>query len=498
MSLIYHTQGFAIYPHRQVIVLGDETIQVRPKTFALLLLLLEKPREVLSKKFLLDSIWDDVSVEEQVLVQSIGELRKLLRNPEIIQTYPRKGYAWAADVATQTELAAGNVPVPATATPVVIAAKASHRKITLGLLSVALLITLAALMFHRNSTATQIPTEVVMVLPVKNQMQGNDHNWVALGGMDQLINLLAPDKNVQVMTTEYILQVMQYAHVPRVYDSEQVGQIFSVSGATLIVESQLSGTVENYRLDYKLRAKNSIKRGVIFDKDLNQAIHQLAEVVVSQTGQKLYSDSNAQTAFGNELMVQAMEKLDQMQLEPAVSLFTSMIQLQPENLTARKKLIETLIKLKKFDQAKVEIDAALAQINADNSQEATKIYFLLAVLHLEQDSLDAALATFEKSDQLAQLSNNILYRSHIAFIRGDIYQKRGDLALAQTAYEQSMQLDNSIRCPIGVSISHIKLAKLWSLQGNPKRATEHYNAAKKLIDSNQLDDMQAELASAKP
>lgn len=337
-----------------------------------------------------------------------------------------------------------------------------------------------------------------MVLPVKNQMQGNDHNWVALGGMDQLINLLAPDKNVQVMTTEYILQVMQYAHVPRVYDSEQVGQIFSVSGATLIVESQLSGTVENYRLDYKLRAKNSIKRGVIFDKDLNQAIHQLAEVVVSQTGQKLYSDSNAQTAFGNELMVQAMEKLDQMQLEPAVSLFTSMIQLQPENLTARKKLIETLIKLKKFDQAKVEIDAALAQINADNSQEATKIYFLLAVLHLEQDSLDAALATFEKSDQLAQLSNNILYRSHIAFIRGDIYQKRGDLALAQTAYEQSMQLDNSIRCPIGVSISHIKLAKLWSLQGNPKRATEHYNAAKKLIDSNQLDDMQAELASAKP
>lgn len=498
MSLIYHTQGFAIYPHRQVIVLGDETIQVRPKTFALLLLLLEKPREVLSKKFLLDSIWDDVSVEEQVLVQSIGELRKLFRNPEIIQTYPRKGYAWAADVEKQAEVANNPPHTPITAEPIRRKHKTVPGKIIAGLLAITLLVAISAILFHNSSTATQIQTEVVMVLPVKNLMSGNDHNWVPLGGMDQLINLLAPNKDVQVMSTDYILQIMRNAQVPRIYESEQVGQIFAVSGATLIVESQLSGTVENYRLDYKLRTKTDIRRGVIFDKDLNQAIHQLARMIVNQTGQQLYSDSNAQTVFGNELMARAMEQLDQKQLEPALSLLNSLKQLEPNNLMARKKLIETLIMLKNFPQATAEIDAAIALANADNDHEMTKIYHLLAILHLEQGATDKALAALEQSDRYAVLSNNILYRSNAAFVRGYIYEQREDWSQAQTSYEQAMQLDGSIRCPIGVSLSHIKLTKIFAKQNQPSLAAKHYSAAKQLIESNQLTDLQPDLLEAKP
>lgn len=503
MSFIYLSQGFVIYPHRQVIVLGDETIQVRPKTFALLLLLLAKPREVLSKSLLLDTIWDDVEVEEQVLVQSIRELRQLFRNSEIIQTYPRKGYAWAGDVERQAEATLHLTPAgteceapSSTAIPKK-RRKNLEGKTLAGVAALTLLLVMAVIMLHKRPAA-QTQTEVVMVLPIKNQVPGNDHNWVPLGGMDQLINLLAPSQTVQVMTTEYILQIMRNAEVPRIYESEQVGQIFSVSGATLLVESQLSGTVENYRLDYKLRTRNDIKRGAIFDKDLNQAIHQLAGVIGSHTGQKLYSDRKAETVFGNELMARALEQLDQQQLEPALSLFTSLKQLEPKNIMARKKLIEILIGLRKFEQAKVEIDEAMAMSNTDNYHEMTKISYLLAMLYLEQGDKSQALVALDQSDRYAILSNNILYRSNIAFVRGDIYEQNEAWSQAQLAYEQAMQLDGSIRCPIGVSVSHIRLAKLFAKQDKSVLALEHYSAAKQLIEQNQLHDLEGDLAAAKP
>ncbi len=76
MSFVYTSQAFVIDPVRYVVEGPSGVINVRPKTFALLVILLQHPREVLSKAFLLETIWDDVAVGEQVLFQSIAEIRK--------------------------------------------------------------------------------------------------------------------------------------------------------------------------------------------------------------------------------------------------------------------------------------------------------------------------------------------------------------------------------------------------------------------------------------
>ena len=500
LSFIYLSQGFTIYPHRQLIARGEENIQVRSKTFALLLLLLEKPREVLSKRYLLDKIWDDVTVEEQVLVQSVRELRQLFGSAEIIQTYPRKGYAWAADVDKQ--LVDEAKPDTIVAQPLTTAAFSSHKniykKIVIGLgLMVALVVIVLLMQSYRATSPAK--TEVVIILPMKNQVAGIDHNWVPLGAMDQLNHLLISNQNVQVMSSEYVLLVMSYAKLSRDYDTQQVARIFDVSGASLIVESQLSGSVENYRLDYKLRYKNDVKRGAIFDKDLNQAIYKLGQLISGQTGQKLHdADNNAQALLTNELMARALEKLDLHDLEAAENLFISLKQLEPNNLIARQKLIATLIKLKKFSQAKEEIDATLQLIGKDNPQELTKIYFLLAVLDWQQGAIDDALQMLEQTDHFAAISSDIYYQANIAQIRGYIQQERGNYGLAQAAFEQSMKFDNLIRCPIGISDNHIKLAKIFSLQGKRDLALQHYNEAKNLIETNQYTDMLPELEAVNP
>lgn len=496
LSFIYLSHGFAIYPHRQAIAQGSDTIQVRPKTFALLLLLLEKPGEVLNKRYLLDTIWDDVTVEEQVLVQSIRELRKLFGNAEIIQTYPRKGYAWAADVEKKTPC---TQPISVAEPQTIPSRPPRWRNAYTAPALIIAFVLLTCVVFYAMSTSSSLPqAEVVVVLPVKSQMPGNDHNWVPLGAMDQLIHLLISDKSAQVMNSEYVFQIMRFARLPRDYESEQVAKLFEVSGATLVVESQLSGAIENYRLDYKLRTRSDVKRGVIFEKDLSQAIYKLGQLVVSQTGQKLSNaDNNAQATFGNELMARGLERLDKKEYEAALSLFTSLKQLEPSNMVAREQLIKTLVSIQKLDLAKEETAAAIELAKTNNPQATAKMYFIMAMVQQRQGDTDNALISLKQADQLAATSNEILVQSAIAGARARIYQERGELSLAQTGFEQALKFDTAIRCSIGLSYDHISLATILLAQDKREQALTHYTEAKRLIEDHQLDDMRPDLDAIK-
>lgn len=500
MSYIYLSQGFRIYPHSQAIEQGDNRLQVRPKTFALLLLLLEKPREVLDKRFLLDNIWDDVKVEEQVLVQSVRELRQIFGSADIIQTYPRKGYAWAADVEKHADCAP-LIEIPSTPSPVKKRSWKSLPAIKLtalvaSLAVAAVLVGVSILFVYKSSQPALAPeqSQVVIVLPVKIQMPGNEHNWVPLGAMDQLINLLVSNPRVQVMNSEYVFQLMRFAHLPRDYASEQVARVFDVSGATLVVESQLSGIVENYRLDYKLRTRNDVKRGAILDKDINQIIYKLGELIVRQTGQQLSSaDHNAQTAFANELMARGLESLDKKEFSAALSLFASLKQLEPKNIPVREQLIKTLLRTEKFELALEEIAAALTLAKTENPPAMAGLTFAVAMAQERQGHIDEALRSLQQADTLAAANNNLLVQAEIAGTRARIHQQRGEFPLAQASFERALNFDSAIRCAIGLSYNHIGLAQVLLAQGLREQAREHYQAAKSLIESRHLDEIRPEL-----
>jgi len=500
LSFIYLSQGFSIHPQRQFIMRDQEVIQVRPKTFALLMLLLEKPGEVLSKSYLLDSIWDDVKVEEQVLVQSIRELRQLFGNAEIIQTYPRKGYAWAAEVEKQQQCQAAP---PAQDAPSVNISRVSNsawwrRSYALAIFLLALGVTACGLFYALRASSSAVQTDVVLILPVKNQLPGNDYNWVPLGLMDQIIHLLVSDKSTQVMPPEYVFQVMRFAHLERDYNPEQTSQLFEVSGATLVVESQLTGFVENYRLDYKLRTRHDIKRGVLFDKDLSQLPRKLGEVIISETGQKLQSSENkAQEAFHNELMARGVEKFDQQDYVAAQTLFKSLLQLDPDNLYARDHLIKALARAGNQVEAKAEIDSAMNLARDKDPQVVARLYFYQSFIQSGQGQTDAALQSLAQANQEAVASGEILVQSGVAVRRAEILQEQGKLAEAQANYEQALKFDGMIRCSIGMSDNHLKLVELLLKQGKTEQAKQHYLAAKELIESHQLDDMKPALAKIK-
>ena len=77
MTDIFRGEHFSISPLQHSLSIHGQECSLRPKTFALMLYLVEHQGEVMTKERLLAQIWDDVHVDEQVLFQSIAEIRKI-------------------------------------------------------------------------------------------------------------------------------------------------------------------------------------------------------------------------------------------------------------------------------------------------------------------------------------------------------------------------------------------------------------------------------------
>ena len=86
-------------------------VRLEPKVMGVLLCLAEHPGETLSKEQLLQAVWPNIIVTEDVLKRCIAELRRAFgddaRNPHIIETISKRGYRLLAPVSA---LAAATAP----------------------------------------------------------------------------------------------------------------------------------------------------------------------------------------------------------------------------------------------------------------------------------------------------------------------------------------------------------------------------------------------------
>ena len=91
-----------VQPLRDVIESARESIALEPKAMDLLVYLAEHQGEVLTKERLIQAIWPDAFVTDEVLTNTIWKLRQAFgdepKNPKIIQTVPRRGYQLIAEV----------------------------------------------------------------------------------------------------------------------------------------------------------------------------------------------------------------------------------------------------------------------------------------------------------------------------------------------------------------------------------------------------------------
>lgn len=116
--------SFTIDLTRRVISRSGQPVHLTAKPLDTLLVLVCRPGETVSKQELMDAVWKDTAVTEDVLVQAIGEIRRALGEKtgenRFVQTVPRQGYRFVMPVTVQTRDA-----------PAVVADKPSGRRLWL-------------------------------------------------------------------------------------------------------------------------------------------------------------------------------------------------------------------------------------------------------------------------------------------------------------------------------------------------------------------------------
>jgi len=99
---IHRFSDFTIDIDQKVLLRGGTAIPLAPKVFETLLALVENHGRIVLKEELMKRLWPDTFVEESNLTFNIQQLRKCLgdnaRTPVFIETIPRRGYRFIADV----------------------------------------------------------------------------------------------------------------------------------------------------------------------------------------------------------------------------------------------------------------------------------------------------------------------------------------------------------------------------------------------------------------
>lgn len=97
-SETYTFSGFTLDVGERLLFDGNRPITLPPKVFDTLVMFAANPGKVLSKERMMTEIWEDAFVEENNLAQNISQLRRVLGS-EMIETVPKFGYRFVADVA---------------------------------------------------------------------------------------------------------------------------------------------------------------------------------------------------------------------------------------------------------------------------------------------------------------------------------------------------------------------------------------------------------------
>lgn len=465
--MLYKTANYTIDTKALTISCPNgEQLAIRPKTCQFLLALMFRQGEPVDKQTLLAEVWPDSVVEEQVVFQSVNELRQLFKDEKPIKTIPKKGYVWLPEV---VEIASLETNKQST----LVSFQTKYLRAFLIVLCIAVT---AILLFNEkqqstsaanNSEEMQAISGSVVILPTTNRIAGNDHSWVRLGIMDQLIQRLPSNEKQGVLQTDYVLEVLERAGSPLSdIESKHINQIFTVSGADLIVSTKLSGSPHDYQLSYALYRPHSMQKGVLFGKDAQLVVDQLSVILAGIIGEKAPLNAEQYYAdFNNQMLGVAIDFRLENNHEAAIPLLEGIIKKEPENFTAYRLLIESLLATRKRQKASDYLDLIMpiAKQKAD-AGELVRLMYFQALSYATLSETEKAKAILEPALVIAKENYDWLFQAYLTGTKAQIAEIDGDFSLAEDLYYETMRYHNVLKCPVGETDTWINLALLAKKQ----------------------------------
>ena len=169
---------------------GNARIELTAKAFDLLVLLVSRSGQLVTKDEILDEVWQDVSIAESNVTTTISMIRKALREDSehrYVETIPKKGYRFIAPVSLEvTGALPTEEPPQAAMVQVATPERASWRQpFILGLVALALLVVGVGVWFWHSS---QTPGyESLLRNAIQLETEGDDK--LALASLDEALKV---------------------------------------------------------------------------------------------------------------------------------------------------------------------------------------------------------------------------------------------------------------------------------------------------------------------
>lgn len=327
----YEFGTFRLDADRHRLLRDGHVVPLSPKAIEALLVLVRNPGKLLEREALMQAVWADTFVEDANLTVAVSHLRKALGQNgepgEYIETIPRVGYRFVADVREVKEEPAPLVVEKHTLSRTVIEEELIHdephaeakteaivvqpaiarrlpafvrRPVTALLLAAMVLSALAlgAILYFKGERTLTTPDRAaimsiksIAVLPPKPLSGEAENASLSLGVADALITRLGGLRKIVVRPTSAIV---------RYVDSNQDAVS---AGRTLGVDAVLDGTLQrdNGRLRVTLRLISVANGAQLWTANFDEAtsdIFKLQDSISRQVGETLFTNlSQDEKAF---------------------------------------------------------------------------------------------------------------------------------------------------------------------------------------------------------
>jgi TolB-like protein/DNA-binding winged helix-turn-helix (wHTH) protein len=194
-----HFAGFDLFPARRELRRGSSEIELRPKSFDVLLALIEAGGRVVSKEELLDAVWPDVIVTDESLERCVSDIRAALSDSQrkILKTVSRRGYLFAAEIGRGPPAGRGVEASASSRAKSGIAAKVAAAVVGVGF---------AAFAVQNYFGKADMGPPLVAVLPLTDTSGGSSQDYFADGLTEDLTQALSRFKSIGVVASSSALK----------------------------------------------------------------------------------------------------------------------------------------------------------------------------------------------------------------------------------------------------------------------------------------------------
>lgn len=436
---------------------GGRAVEIEPKAFELLLLLAGRPGHAFSKEEIAGALWPGRIISDSVIAQCVRKARDATGDTaaaqSVIKTVHGTGYRFSAEPTGKNRKASEPV-----------------MRLYPALLAIAILLLLTAVYWLPRSDSEPRGRVIVAVLPVESAESLREN--LAEGLESLLVRGISQQSPVHVISSSQTRRMLDLLDLSPSDDDETLLTALSASlGAEYLLRPRLGDTGAGYQAHAVLFGEDGYSEEIAPPPgDIVAMVRGFSRALATELGvdwrelegASLLSADN----FVNEAYARGLRAALSGKNRSAVSLFESVLHLEPGLTWARYELGFAHWQLGEIDLAREQFETALEEAGRDQvTRLAGHALTMLGVMAWHGGDLEEAERLYVRAlEDYRRAGDDHAAASALGNL-GILADNRGDLELAADFYLQARERFRAVHDQVGESAVYTNLAILSRLRG---------------------------------